>query len=282
MPRPQVFSVPTRRRTTIDPAALAQAYAAPAVAKEQARAGIAQAVFSLPRQFQEQAQLREAQDVLNQERKQKEIDFLPTEKVSLSLVSAFPELRGVPFGQAKALLPSLASIQKTRGISPIAEELQKVTLEQKKQNLERSKKGRQVSAEAARAVTSAESGVASAQGALDILARDPNAARKILIPLGVGLTLKFLDTNLQKFDREITNLADAILRARTGAAATKQEIDNFKNILLGDIVRSPKITIESIQDFMKELKGITRRIEPNKGGGIDSMSTGDLLKLLNQ
>ena len=248
------FNIPRRQRRSIDPAQLASYLAAPEVARQQSRADIFGSLAQLPQQF--------IQTVQQQKQLAKSIRKITPQD---ALGKSFPEVIGMTTEEAKAFVGPIISARKT-GVTP---------------------KVPRVSAESARATGSAESGVTSAKKALDILAKDPNAARKILAPLGAGFAMKAKDKQLQLFDREITNLSDAIIRARTGAAATKEEIVNFKKILIGNVFQDPSVTRQSIQAIQKELSSVVKRmapvniknIEPNQ---LQILSDDELNALLGQ
>ena len=105
---PFTTSKPDIRRP--DPTQMGQLLAAPEVARQGAKAQAFQALANLPSNIIES--YTKVTDI-KRKRAQEDLNNKPTELVSPALAAQFPDLIGVPFSQAKELLPSLASIRKT-------------------------------------------------------------------------------------------------------------------------------------------------------------------------
>lgn len=120
--------------------------------------------------------------------------------------------------------------------------------------------GKPVSAEAAKAITNAQTGLAALTDFENIIASDPNALRKSLIPgrgalggaLGNALGTSSLDAARQQ-------VVDIIARLRTGAAITQDEERRFTQFL-PQAADSPDVAAQKIAYLKNQFSEVLSRV----------------------
>ncbi len=241
---------------------MAQYRSAPGIARSQSRAAAYDRLAQLPENILGTAtkfnQFREVQ-----------MNLRPTKQVSPALAAAYPEIADVPFGKAKDLLPALLTARKTDTGNVLAmtgaAALKAGKIPRGTRIIDVPKSpdtDKPLSSEAAKTITTAESGIVSIDKALEILDKDPNAARKLASP--VASALKIGNKELQRLDRAMFNATDALLRKRTGAVAPEPEVRRYVNSILGGLTTNPSVVREALEEVRDELRGLSREVRPGR------------------
>lgn len=250
---PSIFgplNVPIPRpRSLFDPVQYGQQMAAPFVAGQQAQTQLYQALANVPSQIFggiEQGRQRAMQE---------------------------EELRRQRFIQDETLRRQKEEAQRQSQLFPLQQRQLEASIsssmadaEYKRAQARSSASGNKaLSAEAARSATTYASGIKSIDKAMEILARDPNAIRKVSAPLGVNYLYTTGNEDLQELDIALTNATDVLLRKRTGAAALPKEIEAEKKVLIGNILTNPRVARNALMAVKAELSDFEPMVRGQSG-----------------